>query len=70
MIKSNEIYWQDTLERYKTSKTIRNFQKKYSMGQLTEMTGFTKQYIFNVREMNIKPNEDFIKKLNEVLNGH
>jgi len=65
MIKSNGEYWQETLRRYNTSKSIRRVRKKFKMGykELSEFTGYSRQYINNVQEIIIKPDTNFINKL-------
>jgi len=68
MSKTDKECWQDVLERYKTSKMIRSIRKNFHINQteIGRLTGYSKQYVNNVQEMTIKPNEDFINKLKEV----
>lgn len=64
MIKSNEEYWQETLERYRLSKRIRRIRKKLRLRDLEKQLGYSRQYINNIQEIIIKPNNEFINKLN------
>jgi GTP-binding protein EngB required for normal cell division len=66
MSKSNKEYWNDVLERYRLSKKIRNLRSKFSMVKIAELTDQTKQYIYGIQEMTIKPSEVFIKKLDQL----
>lgn len=66
MSKSNKDYWQDVLERYRLSKKIRNLRGKISMVKIAELTDQTKQYIYGIQEMTIKPSEEFLKKLDQL----
>lgn len=72
MIKSNGEYWQETLRRYNVSKLIRNVRKKFKMGfkELSEFTGYSRQYINNVQEIIIKPSSDFINGLNKFIDAN
>ena len=58
-------FWQDILSRHKTAKTIRKMRDRFDFNTLSDLTGFSRQYIYGVQEMTIKPSEEFIKKLNE-----
>jgi transcriptional regulator with XRE-family HTH domain len=64
-MKSNDSYWKEFLRRYRVSKTLREIRTKKNLRlrDLSSITGYSKQYINNVQEILIKPNEDFIQKL-------
>lgn len=67
-MRSNKEYWEETLERYRVSKRIREIRKKFKIplkGLVKEM-GYSKQYINNVQEIIIKPNGEFINKLEDL----
>jgi transcriptional regulator with XRE-family HTH domain len=67
-MKLDKEYWQEFLERYRASKKIREIRKKLNINQteIGRLTGFSKQYVNNVQEMTIKPNEKFIEKINQI----
>jgi len=44
--------------------------KHFNFKKLAEFLEVDRHYIYQVLIMSIKPNEDFINKLNEVLNGN
>jgi hypothetical protein len=67
MDKSDKEYWKDFLNRYRLSKKVRNLKDKFNFKELSELTGFSKQFIYGIQEMTIKPNEDFIKKLERIV---
>ena len=69
-MKSNKEYWEETLERYRVSKRIRKIRKKFNirLKDLVKVMGYSKQYINNVQEIIIKPNKDFINKLEDLEN--
>lgn len=69
MSKSDKKYWDDTLDRYRASKTIRSLRRSYGLLEIGNLTGHTRQYIYGIQEMTIKPNSEFIKKLNEIYWG-
>ena len=67
-MRSNKEYWEETLERYRVSKRIREIRKKFKIplkGLVKEMD-YSKQYINNVQEIIIKPNREFINKLEDL----
>jgi len=67
-MRSNKEYWQETLERYRVSKRIREIRKKLKLGikDLAIKMGYSRQYINNVQEIIIKPDKEFINKFNEL----
>ena len=67
-MRSNKEYWQETLERYRVSKRIREIRKKLKLGikDLAREMGYSRQYINNVQEIIIKPDREFINKFNEL----
>lgn len=66
-MRSNNEYWQETLERYRLSKQIRRIRKKLRLRDLEKQLGYSRQYINNIQEIIIKPNKEFIEKLNEKM---
>lgn len=68
MIKEDRLYWQELLERYRLSKRIRRLRRNYSLLDLCDLMKETKQYIYAIQEMTIKPSQDFINKLKDIEN--
>lgn len=68
-MRSNKEYWQETLDRYRVSKLIRKIRRKIRLRDLEKRLGYSRQYINNVQEIIIKPNKDFISKLEELKKG-
>lgn len=66
-MKSNEEYWKETLRRYRISKMVRKIRRKFRLRDLENKLGYSKQYINNVQEITIKPNKDFLSKLDLIL---
>jgi len=60
-MKTNSKYWNEVLERYRVSKTIRRLREKFNISfkDLSEITGYSRQYIYGIQEITIKPSEDF-----------
>ena len=69
-MRSNKEYWQETLERYRVSKRIREIRKKLKLGikDLAKQMGYSRQYINNVQEIIIKPDREFMEKLEDLEN--
>ena len=69
-MRSNKEYWQETLERYRVSKRIREIRKKLKLEikDLARQMGYSRQYINNVQEIIIKSNKDFTNKLEDLEN--
>ena len=67
-MRSNKEYWEETLERYRVSKRIREIRKKFKipLKSLVKEMDYSKQYINNVQEIIIKPNREFINKLEDL----
>ena len=65
-MKSDFKYWNEVLDRYRTSKTVRSLRKRFEFKELSELTGFSRQYIYGIQEMTIKPNREFIEKINQI----
>jgi transcriptional regulator with XRE-family HTH domain len=67
-MKSNKEYWEETLERYRVSKRIREMRRKLKLRlrDLEKKMGYSRQYINNVQEIIIKPDREFLRKLNEI----
>ena len=66
---SDAIIFGNFLKRYRVAKIVRKLRKNFDFKQLSDLTGFSRQYIYGVQEMTIKPNQDFINKLKEVGGG-
>lgn len=62
----NAEFWGNTLKRYKTAKVIRKLRDNLDLSKLSELTGFSRQYIYGIQEMTIKPSQDFLKKLDQL----
>lgn len=64
--KSNNTRWNDTLKLYRDSKRLTKLIDKYSLNGLSELIGFSISYISGVEGFHIKPNQDFISKLEQL----
>ena len=67
--KTGMDYWEECLSLYRASKLVRKIRDKYSLSDISKLTGFSKNYICGVQELRIKANEDFISKLKELSDG-
>ena len=67
-MRSNKEYWEETLERYRASKRIREIRKKLKieLKDLANQMDYSRQYINNVQEIIIKPDKEFLRKLDEL----
>lgn len=64
-------FWQYSIKKYRVSKMIRELIEKddgYDYSSLGNRLGVSRQYIYNVMMMNLKPNQDFISRLKELEN--
>ena len=63
-------FWELSLEKYRISKKIRKIINKNGKGfkfkELSEILNVSRDYIYQIMLMNIKPNREFIEKLNEI----
>jgi len=70
----NKDFWNYSLEKYRISKKIRKIISKNHRGfkfrDLAKALNVSSDYIYQVMMMNIKPNKDFIERLNELLNNN
>lgn len=68
-LSTNNDYWQDLLSRHRMAKMLREFKEKNKLSyfDLSGLTGFSRQYVYGVEQMTIKPNEKFLEKLNRLL---
>ena len=66
--KSNTARWKEVLKIYRVSKLTTELIDRFSLNGLAELTGSSPSYISGVEGFHIKPNQDFINKL-ERLNG-
>lgn len=62
-MKSNDTYWHEVLNRYRLSKTIRGLRHKMGLLEIGNKTGKSRQYVYAIQEMTIKPNKEFLNKL-------
>lgn len=46
---------------------VRKIRRKFRLRDLENKLGYSKQYINNVQEITIKPNKDFLSKLDLIL---
>jgi len=64
-------FWELSLEKYRVSKKIRKIISKNGKGfmfrELAKQLGVTRHYVYQVMTMSIKPNNDFINKLNNFV---
>jgi len=67
-MKSDDYYWHEVLSRYKASKLIRRLRHKFGLTLIAGKTNTTRQYVYAIQEMTIKPNADFISKLERLQN--
>jgi len=71
----NKNFWELSLEKYRVSKKIRKIISKnhggFKFRELAKRLNVSRDYIYQVMLMNIKPNKDFINKLNKITqNGN
>jgi predicted transcriptional regulator len=69
-MKSEQKYWEELLRVHRQVKVLRSLRRKtgYNLKKISDLTGYSIKYLFNVQEQLIKPNPDLIEKL-EQLNG-
>lgn len=65
-VKSNKTRWADSLSVYRASKRLSRLIDKYSLKGLSELIEFTINYISGVEGLHIKPNKEFIDKVNKL----
>jgi len=67
-LSTNSDYWNEVLKRYRWGKKLRVYKEKhnFSYADLSDITGFKRQYIYGVEQITIKPNSDFIKRIEEL----
>lgn len=62
--KSNQDFWDFSLEKYKISKVIRKLKKHgYTFKYLGEILNVDRHFVYNLMQMNLKPPEGLLKKL-------
>ena len=68
---SDNDFWNLSLEKYRASKAIRKLVTKknnhFDFNKLAEILEVDRHYIYQVMVMNVKPSQEFINKLNEVI---
>jgi transcriptional regulator with XRE-family HTH domain len=67
-MKTNNDYWQETLTRYRISRFLRDYRKsnKLTYTGLAEILKTTRQYIYSIEEITLKPSDDFIQRLKQI----
>ena len=67
-MKSDKEYWEDTISRYRASKKIREIRRNLMLGltEIARLTGKTRQYIYNIQEINLKPSKEFLDTLKQI----
>ena len=67
-MKTNNDYWQETLTRYRISRFLRDYRKSNNLTYtgLAEILGTTRQYIYSIEEITLKPSDDFLSKLKTI----
>lgn len=64
-------FWNYSLKKYRVSKMIREIIGKnngYNYTSLARKLGVSRQYIYNIMMMNLKPSEEFIQNLKNIIN--
>lgn len=66
----NIDFWNYSIDKYRASKMIRNIISKNGKGfkfrDLAKDLGMSRDYIYQVMMMNIKPSEEFLRNLKEI----
>lgn len=67
-IKSEQLYWNELLRIHRQVKVLRTLRRKTGLRlkKISELTGYSIKYLFNVQEQLIKPNPDLIEKLEKL----
>lgn len=67
-MRTDKEYWDDTISRYRASKLIRNIRRNHNLGlsDIAKKTGKTRQFIYNVQEINFKPSKEFLDILQKI----
>ena len=67
-MRTDKEYWDDTISRYRTSKLIRSIRRinGFTLSDIAKFTKTTRQYVYNIQEINFKPSEDFLSKLKQI----
>ena len=70
-LETNKDYWNEMIRRYQIGKRLRLYMGKHGFTYLDmqKIMGFKRQYIYGVEQIEIKPNENFITKLEELENA-
>ena len=68
IMKSEQRYWNELLRIHRQVKVLRKLRRKTGLRlkKISELTGYSIKYLFNVQEQLIKPNPDLIKKLEQL----
>lgn len=66
MNKTDKQYWEEFLKRYRLSKKVKKLRDKFGLSEIGNMTGQSRQYIYAIQEMTIKPSEEFKKRIGEL----
>ena len=66
----NKDFWELSLKKYRVSKMIRKIINKnkngFEFNELSKLLNVDRHYIYQVMLMNIKPNREFIDKLEDL----
>ena len=69
----NKDFWELSLKKYRVSKMIRKIINKnkngFEFNELSKLLNVDRHYIYQVMLMNIKPNRDFIDRLESLNNN-
>ena len=64
--KTDSRRWADMLRLYRASKLTGKLIDRFSLKGLAELTGFSISYISGVEGFHIRPNEEFLNKLEKL----
>ena len=67
-MRTDKEYWEDTISRYRASKLIRSIRRinGFTLSDIAKFTKTTRQYVYNIQEINFKPSNDFIQRLKQI----
>ena len=69
-MRTDKEYWENTISRYRASKLIREIRRNKNLGltDIGKATNKSKQYVYSVQEIIVKPSQDFMTKLEAIIN--
>jgi len=67
-MRTDKEYWDDTISRYRASKLIRSIRRinGFTLSDIAKFTKTTRQYVYNIQEINFKPSNNFIQRLKQI----